>query len=79
MDDGGFVELKAAHRELDLAVADAYGWNSTMLDDPVRLLEALFALNAQSAVDPRYAPFPKLVLAERGETKSGGSEVIDHE
>ena len=59
MDDGGFVELKAAHRELDLAVAAAYGWNSTMLDDSARLLDALFDLNAQCAVDPNYAPFPK--------------------
>ena len=59
MDDGGFVELKAAHRELDLAVADAYGWDSIMLDDSARLLDALFDLNAQSAVDPNYAPFPK--------------------
>ena len=59
MDDGGFVELKSAHRELDLAVADAYGWDSTLLDDSARLLDALFDLNAQCAVDPNYAPFPK--------------------
>ena len=59
MDDGGFVELKAAHRELDLAVAAAYGWDSIMLDDSARLLDALFDLNAQCAVDPNYAPFPK--------------------
>ena len=59
MDDGGFVELKAAHRELDLAVADAYGWDSIMLDDSARLLDALFDLNAQCSVDPNYAPFPK--------------------
>jgi hypothetical protein len=59
MDDGGFVELKAAHRELDLAVADAYGWDAAMLDDPVRLLDALFDLNAKCAADPNYAPFGK--------------------
>jgi hypothetical protein len=59
MDDGGFVELKRAHRELDLAVADAYGWDAAMLDDPVRLLDALFDLNAQCATDPNYAPFGK--------------------
>ena len=57
MDDGGFVELKKAHRELDLAVADAYDWDAKMLDDPVRLLDALFDLNAQCATDPKYAPF----------------------
>jgi hypothetical protein len=59
MDDGGFVELKAAHRELDLAVADAYGWNATLLDNPAELLDALFDLNAKYAVDPNYAPFGK--------------------
>ena len=59
MDDGGFVELKATHRELDLAVADAYGWDATMLDDPARLLDALFDLNARYATDPNYAPFGK--------------------
>jgi hypothetical protein len=40
-------------------VAEAYGWDSIMLDDSARLLDALFDLNAQSAVDPNYAPFPK--------------------
>jgi hypothetical protein len=59
MDDGGFVELKAAHRELDLAVADAYGWNATLLDNPAELLDALFDLNAKYAADSDYAPFGK--------------------
>jgi hypothetical protein len=59
MDDGGFTELKAAHRELDLAVADAYGWDAKMLDDPVKLLDALFELNAKCATDSSYAPFGK--------------------
>ena len=62
MDDGGFVELKAAHRELDLAVADAYGWDSIMLDDSARLLDALFDLNAQCASDPNYKPFANVNL-----------------
>jgi hypothetical protein len=60
MDEGGFVELKAAHRELDLAVADAYGWNATMLDDPARLLDALFDLNEKCAQDSNYKPFPNI-------------------
>jgi len=59
MDDGGFVDLKATHRELDLAVAEAYGWNATLLDNPAELLDALFDLNAQYAADPDYAPFGK--------------------
>ena len=73
MDDGGFVELKAAHRELDLAVADAYGWDAAMLDDPARLLDALFDLNAQCSSDPNYRPFastsvqPSLLNLEENE------------
>jgi hypothetical protein len=59
MDDGGFVELKAAHRELDLAVINAYGWDEPLLDDPKELLSKLFDLNAQCAKDSNYKPFPK--------------------
>jgi hypothetical protein len=57
VDEGGFVELKAAHRELDVAVADAYGWDAALLDDPKALLEALFDLNARCAGDDSYLPF----------------------
>lgn len=57
MDEGGFVELKATHRELDLAVADAYGWDAALLDDSARLLDALFDLNTKYASDPNYKPF----------------------
>jgi hypothetical protein len=78
MDDGGFVDLKAAHRELDLAVADSYGWDATLLDNPAELLAALFDLNAQCASDPNYAPFGKndetpslLDLSESEETAEG--------
>ena len=59
MDDGGFVELKAAHRELDLAVIDAYGWDAAILDKPAELLDALFDLNEKCATDSNYKPFPK--------------------
>ena len=59
MDEGGFVELKAAHRELDLAVIDAYGWEAALLDDREELLSKLFDLNAQCAKDSNYKPFPK--------------------
>ena len=59
MDDGGFVELKAAHRELDIAVMDAYGWDVALLDKPAELLDALFDLNEKCAKDSNYQPFPK--------------------
>jgi hypothetical protein len=59
MDEGGFVELKSAHRELDLAVCDAYGWESSILDDSARLLDVLFDLNEECSQDPTYSPFYK--------------------
>jgi hypothetical protein len=59
MDDGGFTELKAAHRELDLAVMDAYGFDAALLDDKPRLLDVLFDLNERAATDPNYQPFGK--------------------
>ena len=62
MDDGGFVELKAAHRELDLAVMDAYGWDAALLDKPVELLDALFDLNEKCASDPNYMPFGRATV-----------------
>ena len=59
LDEGGFSELKAAHRELDLAVMDAYGFDAALLDDKPRLLDALFDLNERAATDPNYQPFGK--------------------
>lgn len=57
MDRGGFVDLRSAHEELDLAVIDAYGWQSKVLEDSVQLLEALFELNHKYAKDKNYLPF----------------------
>jgi len=57
MDDGGFRELKAAHEELDVAVMDAYGLDADLLNQPERLLDALFDLNEKAATDPNYRPF----------------------
>jgi hypothetical protein len=57
MGDGGFRELKAAHDELDLAVMDAYGLDADLLNQPERLLDALFDLNEKAATDPNYMPF----------------------
>lgn len=33
LDDGAYTALRAAHRDLDLAVIAAYGWSSGVLDD----------------------------------------------
>ena len=58
MDDGGVTDLKAAHMELDLAVAAAYEWDASILGDDAAILDALYALNAEIAAGTRsYAPF----------------------
>jgi len=57
MDEGGFRELKSAHEELDVAVMDAYGLDADLLNQPERLLDALFDLNEKAATDPNYRPF----------------------
>ena len=57
MDEGGFRELKAAHEELDLAVMDAYGLDTDLLNQPERLLDMLLDLNEKAATDPNYRPF----------------------
>lgn len=59
MDEGGFVELKRAHNELDRAVMDAYGWPVDLLEDPVQLLDRLYDLNEACSSDSSYAPFPR--------------------
>ncbi len=58
LDDGGFRDLAVAHRELDAAVAAAYGWPPHVADDPYEVIPRLMALNADIAAGRRpYAPF----------------------
>ena len=57
MDDGGVRDLAEAHARLDRAVADAYGWDSSILNDERQLLDALFDLNELRANDSGYRPF----------------------
>lgn len=58
MDEGAFTNLAAAHRNLDLAVCDAYGWDRSTLDSKESIVTALSDLNEQisSGIRP-YAPF----------------------
>lgn len=59
MDDGGFVDLAAAHRELNAAAVDAYGWTAGVVGDPYQLIPRLMDLNRE-VVEGRgaYHPFP---------------------
>jgi len=45
-----------AVKELDVAVMDAYGLDADLLNQPERLLDALFDLNEKAATDPNYQP-----------------------
>jgi hypothetical protein len=58
LDEGGFREVAKLHRDLDRAVADAYGWPPAIAADPLELRARLAALHAKvSAGDTPYAPF----------------------
>ena len=58
VDDGAYRALRAAHRDLDLAVLAAYGWSSALLDDVRRRNLALLELNAAILTgELPYVPF----------------------
>ena len=49
LDDGAFDELRSLHRELDLAVIAAYGWEAAMFADMRERNRRLYELNRQIA------------------------------
>ncbi len=60
MDEGGATDLKAAHIELDRAVAATYGWDESIITDDALILDRLYDLNAEiTAGNVAYAPFAK--------------------
>jgi|GEM_PF-3962974 len=71
VDDGAYSALRAAHRDLDLAVLAAYGWSSGLLDDVRRRNRALLDLNG--AIVRRHGNGPVRVIEmkrERQQTKT---------
>lgn len=61
LDEGAHDELRVLHDQLDQAVADAYGWPPSTLDDADAITGKLLERNAAIAggeID--YAPFPPL-------------------
>ncbi len=46
--------LDLAHKKLDAAVADAYGWPADLTDE--QILERLLALNLQRAAEEKKKP-----------------------
>lgn len=58
VDDGAYADLKAMHRELDEAVAAAYGWPRAVAQDADEMVRRLLALNrAISTGEREYDPF----------------------
>lgn len=57
VDEGAHVPLAQAHRKLDTAVLDAYGWPHDLLDDLVGRNKRLYDLNAEIVAGREYAPF----------------------
>lgn len=51
MDEGGFQDLKALHKQLDEAVAEAYGWPKSIAQSPPDLVARLRELNRQRAAE----------------------------
>lgn len=58
MDDGGFTDLAALHKKLDIAVAAAYGWPASVAQNPTELVARLTTLNREIVEGGRtYSPF----------------------
>ena len=58
VEDGAYVDLKALHRKLDEAVAEAYGWPKVAAHDGDSIVQRLVDLNRAVAAGTRaYDPF----------------------
>lgn len=58
VDEGAYSDLGAMHRELDDAVAAAYGWPRTVAHDADEIVQRLLILNQEIAAGAReYKPF----------------------
>ena len=61
VDDGAYADLAALHRQLDEAVAVAYGWPKSVAHDPDETNARLLELNRAIAAGERpYDPFAYL-------------------
>lgn len=58
VDEGSYSDLKSMHKELDEAVAAAYGWPKTVAQDADEIVQRLLAVNKEIAAGIRkYNPF----------------------
>ena len=60
MDEGGFTDLAALHKKLDVTVAAAYGWPASVAQDSAERVRRLTALNREIVEGGRaYSPFDR--------------------
>lgn len=58
MEDGGFADLAALHKKLDIAVAAAFGWPASVAQNAEELVARLTERNRLIATGERaYSPF----------------------
>lgn len=68
VEDGGYPDLMVAHRDLDRAVAAAYGWPVSIAGDAYELIPRLLALNHEiDAGTIDYEPFEDRPARQDGE------------
>jgi hypothetical protein len=64
VEEGAYEDLKALHRKLDEAVAEAYGWPKAVARDDDEMVRRLLELNREiSAAKRQYDPFGAQVVA----------------
>jgi MmeI, target recognition domain len=58
-DEGAYEEIRSRHRDLDVAVIDAFGWESAVLDSLRERNRRLYDLNQEIVAGrlPEYRPF----------------------
>ena len=57
VDEGAWSELAELHRQLDEAVARAYGWESAVAHDPLEIKARLAELHGEILAGGAYSPF----------------------
>jgi hypothetical protein len=63
IDEGAYTDLKTLHRELDEAVAAAYGWPKAIAQDGDEIVQRLLTLNREIADGTRkYDPFEEELI-----------------
>ncbi len=63
IDDGAYADLGLLHRQLDAAVAEAYGWPAGIAHDDDAIVQLLLDRNREIAASSRqYDPFESSIV-----------------